>query len=555
MDGSDETEKTLKRSVNKRIKEEEQQDDEIKDGEDENEKTPALKKVKHEEKATDQVVLANDSGESFLELGSNKRVTIRSWKGMTLVDFREFYEKGGKMFPGKKGISLKAEDQYLALKNLLVEGSVDAAIEKVTNFGVKEISYDLSSDIKKLSVRCYRGNCYVNIREYYFNKSTSEMAPGAKGIALNEDQYSALKSFVLDDVIDIELKRMTKEDPDTIVKKENSGNRERIMEKPTLQKNESGETFFTLSKFKRLTMRSWKGRFLYDIREFYENATSGKMMPGKKGISLNVEQFNVMKTLVMSGSVELKVKSISKCVEQYVNDNAKLKIEEVKSTSNDDESYAAGKANEQPESVTSMVHRGETCAADQTNKKPDVITSRSSQIDESCAADQTNKKPDVITSISSQIDESCAADQTDKKPDVITSISRQIDESCVADQTDKKPDVITSISTQIDESCAADQTGKKPDVISSMSNHEESCEKESEVDLQKNESGEWYSDLGQNKRVTFRSWKGNDLVDIREYYLNKKSGRMAPGKKGISLKLDEYVILRELVISDLLDKE
>jgi len=506
MDGSDETEKTLKRPVHKRIKEEEPED-KIKDGENEDEKSPALKKVKHEEKATDQVVLVNESGESFVELGSNKRITICSWKGTNLVDVREFYEKGVKMFPGKKGISLKAEDQYLALKNLVVEGSVDAAIEKVTNFGVKEINYDLSSDIKKLSVRCYRGSCYVNIREYYFNKSTGEMAPGAKGIALNEDQYSALKSFVLDDVIDIEIKRMTKEDPDVIVKRENLGNRKTSIEKPTLQKNESGETFFALSKFKRLTMRSWKGRSLYDIREFYENASSGKLMPGKKGISLNVEQFNVMKTLLMSGSVELKVKSISDCVEQYVADNSKLKIEEVKSISNDDENCAVENTNEQPESVTSMVHR-----------------------DGSSASDQINKNPDVTTSMSNQ-GESCATDQTDEKPDVITSMSNQ------------------------GENCATDQINKKPDAIRSMSNHEESCEKEPEVNLQKNESGEWYSDLGQHKRVTFRSWKGNDLVDIREYYSNKKSGRMAPGKKGISLKLDEYMILRELAINDRLDKE
>lgn len=53
---------------------------------------------------------ASDRG---FELGKNKRVTIRRFKNINLIDIREYYldQASGDMKPGKKGISL-TEEQY-----------------------------------------------------------------------------------------------------------------------------------------------------------------------------------------------------------------------------------------------------------------------------------------------------------------------------------------------------------------------------------------------------------------------------------------------------------
>merc|ERR1739841_140747 len=37
-------------------------------------------------------VFENAEGDSYVKLGEFKRLTVRQWKGMTLVDIREFYK-------------------------------------------------------------------------------------------------------------------------------------------------------------------------------------------------------------------------------------------------------------------------------------------------------------------------------------------------------------------------------------------------------------------------------------------------------------------------------
>lgn len=49
--------------------------------------------------------------EPTFELGKNKRVTVREFKGQIYVDIREFYDSEGELKPGKKG-----DDHKLRIK-------------------------------------------------------------------------------------------------------------------------------------------------------------------------------------------------------------------------------------------------------------------------------------------------------------------------------------------------------------------------------------------------------------------------------------------------------
>ncbi len=42
----------------------------------------------------------------------------------------------------------------------------------------------------------FKGNTYVDIREYYVDKNTMETKPGRKGISLNCQQYQELKAVL-----------------------------------------------------------------------------------------------------------------------------------------------------------------------------------------------------------------------------------------------------------------------------------------------------------------------------------------------------------------------
>ena len=69
-----------------------------------------------------------------------------------------------------------------------------------------------------------------------------------------------------------------------------------------------------------------------------------------------------------------------------------------------------------------------------------------------------------------------------------------------------------------------------------------------------NEQGEEYFELSAKKRFTVRKWKGNGLLDIREFYEDKKTEEMRPGKKGISLTNDQYKALKALMLDGSIDE-
>lgn len=48
------------------------------------------------------------NGDKFWELSKMRRVTISSFRGKTLVNIREYYEKDGQELPGKKVLRLPA---------------------------------------------------------------------------------------------------------------------------------------------------------------------------------------------------------------------------------------------------------------------------------------------------------------------------------------------------------------------------------------------------------------------------------------------------------------
>ncbi|PPQ63988.1 hypothetical protein CVT24_009417 [Panaeolus cyanescens] len=83
--------------------------------------TPVAKKSKsssskQETQDEGSNVKVNAEGDKYVDLGKKKKAVVRSFKGMALLDIREYYDSAGGEKPGKKGISLSL-DQWNELKN------------------------------------------------------------------------------------------------------------------------------------------------------------------------------------------------------------------------------------------------------------------------------------------------------------------------------------------------------------------------------------------------------------------------------------------------------
>ncbi|KAI6891842.1 hypothetical protein KC318_g13488 [Hortaea werneckii] len=89
------------------------------DGDDFVEDAPQNKKRRGGAKAQAHTEIhKDDDGNEFWEISGKRRVQVSTFKGSTFVGIREFYEKDGKMLPGKKGISLSV-DQYNAVVEVM----------------------------------------------------------------------------------------------------------------------------------------------------------------------------------------------------------------------------------------------------------------------------------------------------------------------------------------------------------------------------------------------------------------------------------------------------
>ncbi|XP_008333973.1 activated RNA polymerase II transcriptional coactivator p15-like [Cynoglossus semilaevis] len=98
-------------------------------------------------------------------------------------------------------------------------------------------------------------------------------------------------------------------DSDSEVEKKAKRKKPSVQEKPS-KKAKSGESskpggssggsgngddnMFQIGKMRYVSVREFKGKVLIDIREYWMNP-NGEMKPGKKGISLNPEQWNQLK--------------------------------------------------------------------------------------------------------------------------------------------------------------------------------------------------------------------------------------------------------------------
>ncbi|XP_078694525.1 activated RNA polymerase II transcriptional coactivator p15-like isoform X1 [Branchiostoma floridae x Branchiostoma belcheri] len=74
----------------------------------------AAKKRKLEKKKK-QAEREEDEGSDMIQLSNKRYVSVREFKGKCLIDIREYYDAGGELKPGKKGIAL-SKDQWQKLK-------------------------------------------------------------------------------------------------------------------------------------------------------------------------------------------------------------------------------------------------------------------------------------------------------------------------------------------------------------------------------------------------------------------------------------------------------
>ncbi|XP_043105913.1 SUB1 regulator of transcription a [Puntigrus tetrazona] len=96
-----------------------------------------------------------------------------------------------------------------------------------------------------------------------------------------------------DSEVETKAKRKKQAAPEKPSKKQKSGETSKVSSasKSSSSKNDN---MFQIGKMRYVSVRDFKGKVLIDIREYWMDQ-EGEMKPGRKGISLNPEQWNQLK--------------------------------------------------------------------------------------------------------------------------------------------------------------------------------------------------------------------------------------------------------------------
>ncbi|PGG97966.1 hypothetical protein AJ79_09021 [Helicocarpus griseus UAMH5409] len=134
-----------------------------------------------------------------------------------------------------------------------------------------------------------------------------------------------------------QIKRAKKDNNDSNASPEGSSAAEKKIDS-------NGDPYWNISRQRRLTISSFKGRTLVNVREYYEK--DGQELPGKKGISMPLGQFNTLVQLLPDVEVAIKEKGGSLDRPSYANGEGK---EAAKSEPEQEESGSEPEESEESE--------------------------------------------------------------------------------------------------------------------------------------------------------------------------------------------------------------
>eukprot|EP00392_Amoebophrya_sp_AT5.2_P015458 g15664.t1 len=173
------------------------------------------------------------------------------WEGEVLDTLKEEHEVN----------EADEEDEEEVAEPAAKKQKKEAAAAEGNEQGDEPTFFELGSR-KRCSLSKYAGKTLIDFREYYEDKNTGEMKPGAKGISLPLDMYKK-----------VHLVKIVAE------------NFPQMEEAIAAQE----VTSIDLGGKKKFTYSQYQGKYYVGIREYWEK--DGQELPGKKGITLTVESF------------------------------------------------------------------------------------------------------------------------------------------------------------------------------------------------------------------------------------------------------------------------